>query len=220
MAVQRVDLTHQYTDDMPRFAGMAAPHIELLAVVERDGFGMERFQMATHLGTHVDFGAHIVLGGKKRQDYTPGDLWVDDAQVLRFPGHKGAITLADITPYLPRARPGGVVLIATGHSDLWGDPAYYRDNPYLDREATRALVDRRVLAVGFDGPSADPVGEGEPTGADDFPLHQLWLGAGCLLLENLTRLEELPDQVELVIGAVNIRDATGVPSAVWAKFAA
>jgi kynurenine formamidase len=62
------------------------------------------------------------------------------------------------------------------------------------------------------------VGAGEPTGADDFPLHQLWLGAGCLLLENLARLLELPEQVELVIGAINIRDATGIPSAIWAKF--
>lgn len=220
MATKRVDLTQQYANDMPRFAGMEAPRIEPLAVVERDGFGMERVQMATHLGTHVDFGAHIAVGGKKRQDYTPGDLWVDDAQVFHFPGHSGAITLAEITPYLPRAHPGGVVLVATGHSELWGAPAYYRGNPYLDREAAQALVERRILAIGFDGPSADPVGEGEPTGADDFPLHQLWLGAGCLLLENLTRLQELPDQIELVIGAINIRDATGVPSAIWAKFVA
>jgi kynurenine formamidase len=71
--------------------------------------------------------------------------------------------------------------------------------------------------MGFDGPSPDPVTEGEPTGADDFPLHQVWLGAGCLLIENLTRLEELPEQVELVIGAINIWNATGIPSAVWAK---
>ncbi|HEU5369103.1 MAG TPA: cyclase family protein [Ktedonobacterales bacterium] len=220
MAIKRIDLSQQYTNDMPRFPGMEAPHIELLAQVEMHGFGMERFQMTTHLGTHTDFGAHISLGGKKRQNYTPSDLWVDDAQVLHFPGHKGAITLAEITPYLSRARPGGVVLIATGHSSAWGIPAYYRDNPYLERRAAQALIDRRILAIGFDGPSADPVGESEPTGADDFPLHQLWLGAGCLILENLTRLQELPEQVELVIGAINIRDATGIPSAIWAKFSA
>ncbi len=218
MAIHRIDLSQQYTNDMPRFPGMQAPQIELLARVEAEGFGMERFQMTTHLGTHTDFGAHIALGGKKRQDYTPSQLWVDDAQVFHFPGHKGAITLAEISPFLSRARAGGVALIATGHSDTWGSLAYYQNNPYLDREAAQALIDRHILAIGFDGPSADPVGEGEPTGADDFPLHQLWLGAGCLLLENLTRLQELPEQVELVIGAINIRDATGIPSAIWAKF--
>lgn len=220
MAIKRVDLSQQYTNDMPRFAGMEAPNIEPLAVVEQHGFGMERVRMATHLGTHVDFGAHIVVGGRKRQDYTPSDLWVDDAQVFHFPGRTGAISLAELAPHLSRARPAGVVLIATGHSRLWGDAAYYRDNPYLDAAAARALIDRGVRMIGFDGPSADPVGEGEPTGADDFPLHQVWLGAGCLLLENLARLQDLPDQVELVIGAINIRDATGVPSAIWAKFTA
>lgn len=112
MAIKKIDLAQQYTNDMPRFPGVEAPHIELLAVVEQYGFGMERFQMTTHLGTHTDFGAHIAPRGKKRQDYTPGDL----------------------------------------------------------------------------------------------------------ILENLTRLLELPDQVELVIGAINIRDATGIPSAIWAKF--
>jgi arylformamidase len=218
MATKRIDLAQPYTNDMPRFPGMEAPQIELLAVVEEHGFGMERVRMTTHLGTHVDFGAHIALGGKKRQDYIPDDLWVDDAQVLHFPGVQGAITLAQMTPHLSRVRPGGVVLIATGHSDKWSAPAYYRGNPYLDQEAARALIDRRILAIGFDGPSADPVGEEEPAGAEDFPLHQLWLGAGCLIVENLTRLLELPDQVELVIGAINIRDATGTPSAVWAKF--
>lgn len=218
MAVRRLNLSQVYTNDMPRFPGMEAPQIEVLADVEVHGFGMERFRMTTHLGTHTDFGAHIARGGKKRLAYTPEQLWVDDAQVFRFPGHAGAITLEDIRPHLSRARPGGVVLIATGHSDTWGSPAYYQNNPYLDREAAQALIDRQILAIGFDGPSADPVGEGEPVGADDFPLHQLWLGAGCLLVENLTNLLQLPEEVELVIGAILIQDATGIPSAVWAKF--
>jgi kynurenine formamidase len=216
--IKRLDLSQQLKEGMPIFAGMAAPYFPAVAVVEQHEFGMEEIHMRTHVGTHVDFPGHIKPGRKRRQEYGPEHLWVDDAQVLHMHGKQGPVTLEEIGPLLARLRPGGVALIATGHSRYWGTPAYYRNNPYLEREAALAVLERGIGAIGFDGPSADSVAEGEPTGADDFPLHQVWLGAGCLLIENLTRLEELPEQVELVIGAINIWNATGIPSAVWAKF--
>ncbi len=218
MPIKRVDLSQQFKEGMPLFAGMAAPQFPTIAVVEQHEFGMEEIHMRTHVGTHVDFPGHIKPGRKRRQEYTPEQLWVDDAQVLHFPGKQGPVTLEEIGTQLARLRPGGIALIATGHSRHWGTPQYYQNNPYLEREAALAVLECGIGAIGFDGPSADPVAEGEPAGADDFPLHQIWLGAGCLIIENLARLDELPGQVELVIGAINIWDATGIPAAVWAKF--
>ena len=56
-----------------------------------------------------------------------------------------------------------------------------------------ALIGRGVSGVGFDGPSADPVD------SVDFELHQMWLGAGKIIIENLAGLAELPARCRIVI---------------------
>ena len=81
---------------------------------------------------------------------------------------------------------------------------------YPDADAALALIDRGISGVGFDGPSPDPVD------STDFPLHRVWLGAGRLILENLTNLDLLPPRVDLVVAPMKVRGANGGPTRVFA----
>jgi hypothetical protein len=60
--------------------------------------------------------------------------------------------------------------------------------------------------VGFDGPSADPVD------SVDYQLHQMWLGAGKIIIENLTGLAEMPARCRIVVAPLKVRVANGEPA--------
>jgi len=64
--------------------------------------------------------------------------------------------------------------------------------------------------VGFDGPSADPVD------TTTFDLHKIWLGAGRLIIENMTNLGELPERVQVVVAPMKVRAANGAPARIFA----
>lgn len=97
--------------------------------------------------------------------------------------------------------PGDVVLIYTGWSDHYRDPAgadtpYYGMAPGLSYDAAKYLSQRRVVAAGLDTPFVDAVAEGQLTGAAPpppgtpagmaFPVHFHFLAeAGVHTLENL-----------------------------------
>src|SRR3569833_1973782 len=73
-----------------------------------------------------------------------------------------------------------------------------------------ALLDRGSSAVGFDGPSADPV---DSTTMD---LHRIWLSAGRMILENVNNLDQLPDRAQVVVAPMKVARATGAPTRIFA----
>ena len=130
---------------------------------------------------------------------------------LDFSSHEpGLLSLADIEPHLERMREGDLVLICSGNDQNWGQDAYWTGWCYPDPEASRAMIDRGISGIGFDGPSADPVD------TTTYELHRIWLSAGRLILENLARLTELGERTAIVVAPMKVRDANGAPARVLA----
>ena len=92
----------------------------------------------------------------------------------------------------------------------WGTDAYWTGWTYPDADASRALIDRGISAIGFDGPSADPVD------TTTFELHRVWLGAGRMIIENLANLDLLPARAQVVVAPMKVRAANGAPARVFA----
>ena len=87
------------------------------------------------------------------------------------------------------------------HQRAWDAP---------DAVACRRLVETGLSGIGFDGPSADPVD------TTTFDLHKIWLGAGRLIIENMTNLGELPERVQVVVAPMKVKDANGAPARIFA----
>ena len=204
-AVRIVDLTHPLSDDMPVYPGLARPSFAPIARVDDDGYAMSDYHLLNHIGTHVDAPSHLVAGGDTLDDIALERL-VCDALTIDVSGRApGPLPLAELDPHLDAVRPGDLVLLHSGNAGNYGDEAYWTGWSYPDADASRALIERRISGVGFDGPSADPVD------TTDYGLHRIWLGAGRLILENLANLDQLPQRAPVVIAPMRVTAANGAP---------
>ena len=200
-----VDCSHHYENAMPLMEGIAPPEFTDLATVARDGYAMSRYAFTNHSGTHIDAPAHQIEGGATL-DEIPLTRLVTDAVVVDCRTlAPGSVALGDVEGQIADVRPNDLVLFCSGNDRNWGTTAYWQGWCYPDEEASEALIARQVSGVGFDGPSADPVD------SVTYDLHHIWLSAGCVILENLRSLTELPPRCPIVCAPLKVRGANGGP---------
>jgi arylformamidase len=205
-----IDLTQPMANGMPVMEGIEPPEFRDLADVATDGYAMSRYLFVNHTGTHVDAPAHQIAGGATL-DEIPLDRLVTDALTIDLSGHEpGPVGPADLAGTLDQVRPGDLVLLRSDNALNWGTDEYWRGWCYPDARAATALIDCGVSGVGFDGPSADPVD------TEDYQLHQLWLGAGKIIIENLASLAGMPARCRIVVAPLKVRGANGGPARVFA----
>ena len=206
-----VDLTHPFRNGMPVFPGLPQPSFEPIAKVEEDGYAMTRYSLLNHVGTHVDAPAHQIADGDTLDEIGLERL-VTDALTIDVSNRRphGAIPLAELEQHLDKVRKDDIVLLYSDNARNYGGEAYWTGWSYPDAEAAQALIDRGVSAIGFDGPSADPVD------STTFDLHRVWLGAGRMILENVANLDQLPERTQIVVAPMKVAAANGAPARIFA----
>jgi arylformamidase len=205
-----VDLTHPFVEGMPVYPGLADPWFRTIARVEDDGFAMTELHLLNHVGTHIDAPAHQVAGGDTLDDIPLG-RFVTDVVTIDVSGRApGALSLSELQPHLATIREGDIVLLHSDNARNYGSDAYWTGWSYPDAEASRALIALGISAIGFDGPSADPVD------STTYELHQVWLSAGRMIIENATNLGELPERAQIVVAPLKVHEANGAPVRIFA----
>jgi kynurenine formamidase len=208
--VQVVDLSHAYHAGMPIFPGLPQPSFTPIARVEEDGYAMTDYHLLNHIGTHVDAPAHQILGGDTLDEIGLERLVTDAVTIDVSDLDPGPLTAGELEPHLDKLRTGDIVFLFSNNGRNWGTDAYWTGWSYPDRDASRALIEKDISAIGFDGPSADPVD------STTFELHRIWLGAGRLIIENVTNLDQLPERTQVVVAPLKVREANGAPVRIFA----
>jgi len=196
---------------MPIWPGMLAnpdhfaPEITTYATLDSHGWEARRLVLDSHLGTHLDAPSHFVAG-------TPT---VDQVDLAVLMGPAQVIHLAGVAPgeVITAARLGPVtgrrVLVDTGWPARGLGPAeYFGQAPCLAPDAATALLDAGTVLLGVDLPSVDL----------DGAVHVALLGAGCLIVENLTGLDGLPTSCELTVMPLPITGGDGSPVRAVARY--
>jgi kynurenine formamidase len=208
--VRIVDLSHHYADDMPLYPGLPSPSFHDFAKLERDGYAMSEYHLLNHIGTHVDAPSHQIAGGATL-DEIPLESLVTDAVTLDLSAREpGAIGWSELEPLVADLHEGDWLFVYSDNGRNWGADDYWTGWSYPDADASRGLIERGIVGIGFDGPSADPVD------TETFVLHKVWLGAGRMILENLTNLGLLPARAQVVVAPLKVRAANGAPARVLA----
>lgn len=195
---------------MPIFPGLSDPSFKAIAEVERDGYAMSEYQLVNHIGTHVDAPAHQVVGGDTLDQIGLERLVTDAVTIDVSSRDRGPLTKEELAPHLDKIRQGDIVFLFSDNGRNWGTDAYWTGWSYPDEDAARALIERGISAIGFDGPSADPVD------TTTYDLHRIWLGAGRMIIENATNLDQLPERTQVVVAPMKVRDANGASARIFA----
>jgi len=234
------DLSVPLRAGMPVYPGDPEVRIASALTVEADGANVLSLGLGSHSGTHADAPLHVG-DGWAALDELPLSLFGGVAEVVdvRDVARGGAITaahLAGVAPAGSAGEPGKpgypgspekILLLHTGCAAAWGTEEYLK-HPWLEAAAAQLIVDRGYRAVGLDALSVDPTSpgathgdqqgnqDGGPAGGG-FPAHDILAGNGCIIVENLTGLEQVQratdagSDVELFLFPLSIPGADGAP---------
>lgn len=192
MRVQRiVDLSIVLDDATPVFPGDPRPSLRPATRIETDGYNVLSLSLGSHSGTHVDAPSHVVADGATLEDLDLA-LFAGPAVVADVTGVEArtAITWTDLAAVTDRLRPGAILLLRTGWSEHHLTTDRYVDHPFLDPDAAGRMLERGVRTIGIDALNPDPTTV-DGDGGGRLPVHDLVLGAGGVIAENLTNLSAL-----------------------------
>jgi kynurenine formamidase len=174
-------------------------------------YSANRFAAPEHGGTHLDAPVHFAEGHASA-DAVPLERLIAPAVVVDV--SLGAardadyrVTVADLERFETahgRIEPGTIVLLRTGWSARWPDRRRYLGDdhpgdasnlhfPGLGEDGARALVARRVAAVGIDTASID---HGP---SRDFIAHQVLAAADVPVFENVAALDRVPGRGATIV---------------------
>jgi kynurenine formamidase len=209
-----VDLSHVVGESSPTISYLARPALRRLLSMPEDRLNLSELRMVCHSGTHVDAPLHVVADGEAIDEITFDRLSGPGVVLTVRPQPDGLIDVADLVT--ADVRRGDIVVIDSGWWRLIDDPLY-QHHPSLTVEAAVALAARGVKLLGVDFATPDLAVHLRPEGFD-FPVHRALLGAGVLVAEHLTNLDELPPgRAEFMFVPLAIAGGDGAPARVLAR---
>ena len=171
---------------------------------------MKVLYMSGHAGTHCDAPKHL-RAGRPSMDEIPLERFVGPALVVHLP-HKGFddpwITVSDLSPVSARLGEGSRLLVHTGWDRFWErDNQTYFDQqkaPKFHLDTLAWLRERKVGLIGVDMPSVNALLDQHATlfDADYLP---------PIVIELMTNMAHLPEEVELICLPIRIQDGDGAP---------
>lgn len=172
-----IDLSVSINERTPVYPGDHKTKIEPAGVFEKDGYNDHYVSIGTHVGTHIDAPLHMVDGGKT----------LDQIPIEQFVGRGKLIEVENKTFDLEAVQEAGIkegdiVLFHTGMIESYLKETYFEEYPEIPVEIAKYLIEKKVKMVGMDMCSPDH---------PPFKIHRILLGAGVLIIENLTNLAEL-----------------------------
>lgn len=217
------DLSHSLDASVPVYPGDPEVTLRPHATHDADGYRVTALSLGSHSGTHVDAPAHTEPGGATL-DAFPVEAFSMEALTIDCTRYgAGEAIPADV---LPGETDADTLVFHTGWDAHWPDERYL-DHPYLAPETARRVADMDCH-VGIDTLNVDPtgssavveadaevepadVGAAEPAGV---PAHHAILGAGKLIVENLTTLGAVPREFRLDVAPLPLPDADAAPARV------
>ena len=166
---------------------------------------------SVHTGSHVDFPSHVRRDGSSSDNFRLDSLFGEALVVnVKHVKPEQGILIEDLENSGINFSKGQIVLLNTAWSDkMWGKfPDYYTRSPYLTPEAARWLASKEPRAVGFDF-FEEYSARLRDFKSDDFVVHHEFLDRGVILMEHLTKLDQLTNPVDFYAAFVKLGKSDG-----------
>jgi len=212
-----IDLTHTLNPTVPNWNGNCGFKNNVVVnyadCKTKTKFCVQTFEMNAGIGTHMDAPAHCFSDGKTISDIPLGQL-INPCVVINIADkcHESyQVSIDDILHFekqYGKIEKHHFVIIRTGWDKYWSQPEKYRNNlkfPTVSSDVAELLLQREIVGLGIDTLSPD-------SDSGDFPVHDLVLGAGKYIVENIANAHLLPPTNSYVIALpLKIKDGTESP---------
>ena len=188
-----IDLTHLLNENATVYPDTVGPKFFPLNNVAEHGFAEMQVTMVLHSGTHIDAPCHILANTKTLSDY-PVDKFIGSAVVIPC-RDINEISLDHLKKFEDKIAKVDFALFFTGWQYKWNSAGYYEDCPLPTKEAAKWLTQFKLKGVGVDAFSVDTIVSAHEVTEETLPNHYILLGADMILIENLTNLDLLPDDI-------------------------
>lgn len=187
-------------------------------VARGDMFQITTLGFPVHAFTHMDSPRHFVPGGRTTSDI-PLEATIGEAAVIDL-SDVAPTTAIDAGMLASRGghlRPGDIAIRRTGWHARRSidDPGFWRDAPWLERDAAIWLRQSAPKACAFDFPQDFTIRlllDGEMRPRHEHVTHFELLAHGVILIEYLTNTLDLRSpRVEFLALPLPVPDADGAP---------
>lgn len=198
-----IDLT------MPLVDGLRGVSIESARTLEKDGWNATTLHLYSHCGTHMDAPTHFAVSAQTI-DQIPlekcmGPAWVANLTGI---GPKALIGVGDLGPVAQQLQRGDGLLLRTGWSRRYREPAYRDALPRVSLELAQWCVEEGVRMLGVEPPSVADVHNIEELTS----VHTVLLAGGVMIVEGLTNLDQIRrERVTFVALPLRIAGGDGSP---------
>jgi kynurenine formamidase len=209
--IKLIDMSLSIYHGCPAYPKMGTPSVSRTSYRAREGFNAETLQISNHICTHVDTPEHFYDGTGDGVSLPLERFW-GPAAILDLRGKVVAdqgIGLAEVEPFGDLVEAGDFALINTGWNAKRGFTVeYMRKWPYLDGPASEWFKAKGVKAVGIDSISLGGYGSREKAQA----CHEILLGAGILIIEEVFFPDEIMDGKKRTVSAFPLKIVQGSAS--------
>lgn len=217
-----IDLTHTLSAEIPSWNGDCGFRSNMAndydACMTRTKFRTHSLEMQAGIGTHMDAPLHCFKGAKSIADI-PLEQLVVACVVIDIPANVPsdyALLANDILRFEQehgKIKKNAFVIVRTGWGKYWQTPNQYRNElvfPTISSAAAQILLERDIVGIGIDTLSPD-------NPKYDYPVHEMMLGAGKYIVENIANAECLPQKGSIiVVSPIKIKDGTEAPIRLFA----
>lgn len=181
------DFTLPLTPKTLVFPGDPVFKAEMLRSVDKgSSYSLCHLHFGNHAGTHIDFPAHVIKGGKTSSNYSVEDL-VGEGIVIEVPENKdGSLGITKDFISKQMIQPKDIVFFKTQNS-LLSETTISEKSVYLTKEGAEELIAKKIKIVGIDYLSIDNLIE------EKLPVHNKLLKNDILIVENLN-LKDVPSR--------------------------
>ena len=198
-----IDLT------MPLEDGLRGISIEPARTIAEHGWNATTLHLYSHAGTHMDAPTHFGVGDQTIDriplDKCMGPAWIADLMGIE---PRAVISVGDLGTTAQHLRPGDGLLLRTGWSRRYREPAYRDELPRVGLELARWCVEKGVRVLGVEPPSVADVNDIEEVTA----VHKVLLAGGVIIVESLVNLDQIrEDKVTFMVFPLKVAGGDGAP---------
>lgn len=176
---------------------------EIVSLTKGDHFQLCHMHLGNHTGTHIDFPAHVIAGGKTSSDFPIQDL-IGSALIIEVPEIERSITKEFVSSQ-GSIYQNDFIFFKTANSKISKQAEFTEHYVYIEPDAAEELIQKGIKIVGIDYISVDSYQ------AETLPVHHAFLSKDILIVEGLELRGAPLGRCKVYIIPNNIPDMDGLP---------